>query len=237
MAVAPAALFALPGTDPVQFATHLSTTYFAAAVTPWQSWSVSHNLYRSGPSPSAQPNTTSNASFLHLLQLSNHSEKTFFCTTSENAPAHSIVIPQGSATSDFRKLLDGKLGPIWQPVRQGEVHVANGVTWDVGMFRVQAADLMRDRGREGGSEKRGTAVLVSFANQEGGENDGGLDSVEAGTELLREFCTGLGLIGPQKSVQTLAEVWGELSGWQGETDLWCQFLKMLVFSGQAQRAR
>ena len=128
---------------------------------------------------------------------------------------------------------------MWQLVRQGEVYVSGGTSWDVGIFRVRIGELVRDRGAGNGLEKRASVLAVGLLavedadGDEDGMVDGGADRPEG--EFLTVFARSLGLIGDVHSVGCLTSANGSSREPSKEVALWCQVLKTLALSGAAPR--
>lgn len=169
-----------------------------------------------------------------ILQLSGQPGRTLICIGADTGATEAVSIDSGSASSDFSRLLQNKFGPFWQPLRNWDIRISNGMCWDAGLFRVQSGELSRDRGVTGGGlETRGTLIIVSIlaeAQKESGD-------FEEEKEMLSEFCQALGLESSQQSPKILAEAWGSFASWKGEATLWCDILRRVVSSGSSGRPK
>lgn len=207
------------------------TSFPSADFTSLPPWSLSHTFYRAHSDPT-NPKTSGDNRHLHLLQVSSIPSKTIICTFGENEATTAVAISQGAATSDLNRLLKDKLSMIWQPLKQGDLHVPNGVSCEVGMFRFAVGDLVRDRGAaSGGIENRGTVLGISVMEDENMEQ-----GAQQGKGMLLELCNDLEFLGPQADLKLVVQSSGDFQDWNAEAKLWCDVLRRLVL-GSGNKAR
>lgn len=229
-------IFVIAGESASRMTTRITTAFPEASTTSQSAWSLTQSLYRATPDPS---NPQASSSFLHILQLSSHPGRTFLCTVApgNDGPeiSHAIAIPRETTSSGFKNLLNSKFGPLWQPLRQGELRVASGATWDVGLFRVRVGELVRERSAgTGGPEAKGAIVAVNLGSEYLAGGLGG-DSEQEKT-LIEEFCEDVGFLGPARGLGGAGETWGDCGAWQGEVALWCEVMrKQLAATGVRSR--
>lgn len=221
------AAFTIPDTTAASLSAQLKLAYPDLTTTS-PKWTVTHSMYRPASSTPSQPSSGS----LQLLQLSSYPKQTFLCTTTavpDQDKSAVVAIQTDPGEADFRRLLRDKFGPLWQHVRGAEMRVT-GTEMEVGMFRVIAADISRDRGVAGsGVESRGVMLSVTLLGE--GVEEQTADEQEQGRELVEDFCNNLDL--PAE----IDKVWGSRAVWKDEVNFLSSFLRQQLPSSAGGRSR